>query len=531
MKTLRFSLTFAILASLSLLLILTWLLLSLISFKTAENDLITQKSEAARLLLSSYIHLLSPGFQDGRTPPGADRFANRLATEKGFRGIVVIDRAGREIYRIAASGAVDARLRDVMRTGGEYTAYSENGLVISQYAPIRSGDTIAGAVRISFSLVSEYGRLARSRQMFMVYFILDFLLLLGLGASVLSRLIVRPIRRLLAATDRIGSGDLDCRVPVHGSRELAELAESFNSMADTLRRKRDEAQGNIRALERINSELAAAREEAIRSEKMASVGLLAAGTAHEIGTPLAAILGYAGILKDELAADEEKSDYLGRIEQEANRIDRIIRGLLDYARPSSSVREIVDVAELLGDCMEMLERQGVFRTVATSLAVGDGLPCLATDRHELQQVFINLFINARDAMPEGGTLSVRVSADTTAPLAEMRNVSAKPIRGRRRDDFRGAFSATINPDESVEHVRIEVSDSGTGIAPENLERIFDPFFTTKEPGKGTGLGLAVTARIVDSMGGRITVESALSVGTTFTLWLPSEKRSRSDSAD
>lgn len=528
MKTFRFGLTFAILTSLSLLLILTWLLLSLISFKTAENDLLSQKSDAARLLLSSYVHLLTPGFQDGRTPPGADRFADRLATEKGFRGIIVVDRNGREVYRNAKNSTVDSRLRDVLRTGAECAAYSENGLVISRYAPIRNGESIDGAVSMSFSLVPEYGRLARSRQMFMVYFILDFLLLLGLGASVLTRLIVSPIRRLLAATVRIEKGDLDCRVPVHGTLELAELAESFNCMARTLRQKRDEAEGNIRALERINSELESAREESVRSEKMASVGLLAAGTAHEIGTPLAAILGYAGILKEELASDPEKSDYLGRIEEEATRIDRIIRGLLDYARPTSSEREAVDAAELLRHCMEMMEGQGVFKNVVTSLVFGDGVPLLNADRHQLQQVFINLFINARDAMPGGGALSVRVSAENASPSAEMRKISTKAIRGRRRDDFRGAFSAAINPRESVEYVRIEVGDSGAGIAPENLERIFDPFFTTKEPGKGTGLGLAVTARIVDSMGGRITVESALSVGTKFTLWLPAVKRNRSE---
>lgn len=530
MKTFRFSLTFTILASLSLLLILTWLLLSLISFRTAEHDLLTQKSESGRLLLSSYIHLLTPGFQAGRTPTGADRFAERLATEKGFRGIMVVDRYGREVYRLAEHHGVDARLRDVLNTGMEYAAFSENGLVISRYAPIKDISGVSGAVRLSLSLVPEYGRLARSRQLFMVYFILDFLLLLGIGACVLSRLIVRPIRSLLAATGRIEKNDLDCRVPVHGAQELAELAESFNRMAGTLRQKRDEAERNIRALERINNELESAREETIRSEKMASVGLLAAGTAHEIGTPLAAILGYAGILKEELALDAEKTDYLRRIEEEASRIDRIIRGLLDYSRPSSAERENVDAAHLLQHCMEIMDEQGVFKNIITSLVIGDALPCLHSDRHELQQVFINLFINARDAMPGGGTLSVCVSRDrTAAPSADEGILSAKTIRGRRRDDFRGAFSASINPRESTEYIKIEVSDSGSGIAPENLERIFDPFFTTKEPGKGTGLGLAVTARIVDSMGGRITVESALSVGTKFSVWLPAAKRNESES--
>jgi two-component system NtrC family sensor kinase len=519
MKKFRFSLTFAILASLSCLLIFTWLLLSLISFKTAEKDLLAQKSEEGRLLLSAFLYLLPPNLEPGVTPVVAHRFATRLDAEKFFRGILILDRNGKEIYRFADAAKADARLHQVLKTGTETASISGNGLILSRYAPIRTGDVVQGAARLSISLAPEYARLSRTRTIFLSYFLLDFLLLLVFGSYLLSRCIVLPIRQLLAVTGKIADGDLSSKVPVPGNREIAELAEAFNGMLAALRKKKDEVDEHIRSLERINNELQVARQETIRTEKMASVGLLAAGTAHEIGTPLAAIMGFAGILRDEMHDDPEKADYLDRIEAEAGRIDRIIRGLLDYARPSRRDWEEVDVLEVLQSTIDMLDGQGVLKSITVSLSAGEPAPLLVADRQELQQVFTNLIINARDAIPDDGILSIRVSVDEeNKPDAALPR--EKAVRGRRRDDFRGAFFSPLNSCGQKKYLRVDVRDTGSGIAREHLDRIFDPFFTTKEPGKGTGLGLAVTARIVDSLGGRITVESLPGEGTTFTVWLP-----------
>ncbi|MRR53538.1 MAG: HAMP domain-containing sensor histidine kinase [Deltaproteobacteria bacterium] len=518
MRKFRFSLTFAILASLSCLLIFTWLLLSLISFKTSEKDLLAQKNEEGRLLLSAFLHLLPENHSTG-VGPAAHRFAMRLAAERFFRGIIVLDRNGRELYRVADSRKADARLRQTLDTGAETASLSENGLLLSRYSAIRTGDQIVGVARLTLSLAPEYERLSRTRTIFLSYFLLDFLLLLVFGSYLLSRCIVLPIRQLLAVTGKIADGDLSSKVPVPGNKEIAELAESFNGMLVALRKKKDEVDEHIQSLERINNELQIARQETIRSEKMASVGLLAAGTAHEIGTPLAAIIGYAGILRDEVRDDPEKSDYLARIEAEAGRIDRIIHGLLDYARPSRRDWEEVDMREVLQSTIDMLDGQGIFKNTTVSLSAEATVPLVKADRQELLQVFTNLFINARDAMQESGTLTICVTVDgENHPDAVSRQ--EKVVRGRRKDDFRGAFFSSLHPRDKQHYLRVDVSDTGVGIEPENLEKIFDPFFTTKEPGKGTGLGLAVTARIVDSLGGRITVESSLKSGTTFSVWLP-----------
>jgi signal transduction histidine kinase len=515
----RFSLTFALLSSLATLLLLTWILLSIISFKTAQNDLLSQKNEEARILLSTFIGIIPPPYTLADLSGSPAAFINRLASEGDFAGLFVVDRHGKTVYARNDSRGLDQGLQETIKTGKESFSFSRDGNIIFRYAPLRDGSGTAGAVRLALSLAGEHERLNRSRQIFLAYFVLDFVLLLTIGSYLLSRIVISPIRKLLAATEQIAAGDYSHTVQVPGGAEIAELALSFNTMQSALRSKQEEAEAHMKSLEKANMELQAAREETIRSEKMASIGLLAAGTAHEIGTPLSAIIGYTGILLDELKDDEMKADYLKRIEHESARIDRIVRDLLNYARPSNAEFEQVDVSLILHETLEMLERQGIFKKVRTSIEVERELPTLYVDRHQLMQVLINLLINARDAMPGGGEIAVR--AYTGELRINSQPGSAPMTMGRRKEDFRGAFRASFLSGRSFTNcVKIEVRDSGTGIDEENMGRIFDPFFSTKEPGKGTGLGLSISARIIDSFGGRMTVDSARGQGSRFIVWLP-----------
>ncbi len=522
MRPFRFSLTFSILASLACLLGLTWILLSLISFKTAEQDLLALKNEEVRVLLTSLVGILpeKPATMDDKGPSGG--FIARLARERDFSGLHVVDSQGRTVYALSDGMGVDARLRETLNTGKESSQFSGNGLVVSRYAPLRSDTGVTGAVRLSLSLVGEHERLKRSRHIFFAYFVLDFMLLFGFGSYLLSRIVVVPVKKLLTATERITAGDYSHAVNVPGSAEFAELAESFSLMQDALRSKREEAETYVQSLERANSALQAAREETVRSEKMASVGLLAAGMAHEIGTPLAAIIGYTGIVRDELRDNPAIEDYLRRIDEEAGRIDRIVRGLLDYARPTAGNCEDVDLGDLVKGTLELFSDQGAFRNIETSLQMEPDLPAVHTDRHQLQQVLINLFLNARDAMPHGGRITVAARRGMFMAGQENAQHAGATVRmGRRREDFNRAFSAPFSADGGgIPCVRLETRDTGEGIAPEHLAKVFDPFFTTKEPGKGTGLGLAICARIIDTFRGRITVASTPGEGTVITLWLP-----------
>ncbi|BDV43692.1 two-component sensor histidine kinase [Geotalea uraniireducens] len=522
MKQFRFSLSFLILSSLSFLLILTWILLSLISFKTAEKDLLQQKNERARILLGSFVALMPPSL-DKIGESAAGILAQRLAREDEFIGLTVIDRDRLTRYALGQQGAVDRRLLETLQTGAEFSWLPAGGEVLCRSAPVLVNGQVAGAVRLMLSLKGERRLMAQSRHLLLAYFALDFLLLLAVGSFLLSRFIVVPIRRLLGATERISSGDFSSHATVPGGREVANLAESFNRMVDTLRTKQEEVQRYVHSLEQANRQLHEAREEAIHSEKMASIGLLAAGTAHEIGTPLAAIMGYAGLLGDELAADAEKADYVRRIEQDAERIDRIVSDLLNYARPADGVVEECDVNTLVAATVEMLDRQGAFKGIKLALAIDPELPPLQADPHQLQQVLINLLINARDAMPGGGRLDIRTADGTFAlqPALLPAGEVSPAVRGRRTGDFGGAFRHSFAGNgEAAPCVWVEIADTGSGIDAAHLGKIFDPFFTTKEPGKGTGLGLAISARIIDSFGGRITVDSVVGRGTRFIVLLP-----------
>lgn len=479
----RIGLTASILASLASLLLLTWLLLSIISFKTAEKDLLAAKSAHAATLLKAVLSTVPPSSDPGLL----DRAVAAIAADRDFAGIMVVNSRLEPVYRFSDDRAVDAALHNTFSRPVTRSQITPQGMQLLTYAPVVDGSVVTGAARLTLSLAGEYERLARSRALFLGYFILDFILLLGLGAFILRRIVVSPLERLLKATERIMAGDYSHPVYLPGSREIAGLAESFNQMQQGLKERREEVDSHLRSLEDANRALKEARMETVRSEKMASVGLLAAGMAHEIGTPLAGIIGYSGILAEELAADPEKSDYLRRITTDAGRIDRLVKDLLNYARPVNPEIEQIEVGEFLEDLFEMLERQGLFKRIDARLTIGDDLPTLYLDRHQLMQVLMNLVMNARDAMPDGGSISVSALAD------------------------------------EGESVCIAVTDSGTGILPEHLDKVFEPFFTTKEPGRGTGLGLAISARLVESFGGRIEVAGSSGRGTTFTLKLPGVK--------
>ena len=398
----RFSLTFAILASLASLLLLTWLLLSIISFKTAEKDLLAAKKAHAAVLLKVIIAAL---------PESADSFSNEnlasaLAAESDFTGLLLINERAEPIYRIADQVDVDPLLLETLKSSTSRSQLAAQGMQLLSYAPVIKNGQLKGAARLSLSLTGEYARLARSRTLFLGYFILDFILLLGLGAFMLRRIIVSPLERLLKATERIIAGDYNHPVHLPASQEIAGLADSFNSMQQGLKEKRDEVELHLRSLKEANLALQEARLETVRSEKMASVGLLAAGMAHEVGTPLAGIIGYTGILAEELADDPEKSDYLRRIAADAGRIDRLVRELLNYARPMKPEMERVCVREFLEDLLAMLARQGGLKQIETHLNVAEELPNLYLDRHQLLQVMMNLVLNARDALPDGGKIEI-----------------------------------------------------------------------------------------------------------------------------
>jgi len=361
-----------------------------------------------------------------------------------------------------------------------------------------------------------------------VVIVVDLFLVYMLAERRLSRYVLEPVDHMVEGAERIAAGEHNYRLEASATKELERLAAAVNAMAATLIRNQEELARNVASLDATNRELSEARMRLVRSEKLASIGRLAAGVAHEVGNPLGAIIGYAALGERELGDDHE---WLSGIDYEARRIDRIVRGLLDFARPRAASRHPVDVAEVIRRTVQMMTLQGRFKDIHLELSLDDDLPAVQADGHQLEQVLVNLLINAADAIGDaGGEGTIRVSA---APISVERSPEA--LSRRRDTDPSGVDYSHLRRLETARDpgpqrqlargdaaVAIVVSDDGPGVPVEIRGRLFEPFFTTKDPGKGTGLGLAVSARLIEGMGGMIEVESDDSGGASFRVLLPTD---------
>jgi two-component system NtrC family sensor kinase len=348
-------------------------------------------------------------------------------------------------------------------------ALDGSGTELLAYAPVSVRTDVLGAVRVAVSAPAPTTVvLRRSGWVLLTLAAGNALLVLGLGYLVLTQLVVRPLQIVERATARVTAGDWEQAITPSGPREVVALASAFNQMT---------------------ASLASQREQLIRTEKLASVGQLAAGVAHEIGNPLAAILGFVDILRTDGAggapplAAADRRDMLDRVKAETQRIHRTIQDLLEYSRPSREEAQPTDPLKILTASQGLLEPQKRFRNVRVVVPAGTAWPRVLVSPGRLQQVFVNLLLNAADAMDGEGTVTVSCE------------------RGGQR-------------------VHLTFADSGPGVPAELRRKIFDPFFTTKPPGQGTGLGLAISRSIIESYGGALDVELAARAGAAFVIALP-----------
>lgn len=325
------------------------------------------------------------------------------------------------------------------------------------------------------------------------------------------RIITRPIESLVEVTGKISKGDLSKTVEVHWQDEIGLLAESFNRMIASLKKSQEEIEEYNRTLEEKIIERTAELEEAqaqlIQTEKMAAIGQLAAGVAHELNNPLGGILGYSQFALEKIQTkklseftpkDQESfSRYLKDIETQSRRCKAIVQNLLKFSRTSQTVEfQETDINQVLEETLTFIDHQLMMNQITLRKYYDRNLPKAQGNPGQLQQVFTNIIINAMHASKPGS--EILLSTRFLPPLGE----------------FSGA-------------VEIAVTDHGHGISEENLKKIFEPFFTTKEIGKGTGLGLSVSYGIVKEHGGEIKVKSRTGEGTTFTIIIPLEKRGAS----
>lgn len=333
---------------------------------------------------------------------------------------------------------------------------------------------------------TEAGDSAR-RTLFLFYLGLTAATVLLLTYVLLTYFIVRPIDRLRLATERLAFGRLQTQVPVQGAAEVARLAATFNDMAAQLRADRASLQERLEQLERTTSELTVTQDQLIRSARLAAVGRLSAGVAHEIGNPLAAIRGLLDLLQTGGLDPDEEREFIQRIQRETERIHHTIRDLLDFSRSDpraeTRVEASADLREVVSDTVKLIDRQTRFQDIEVALRVDEALPRVRGDHERLRQLLLNLLFNAADAL--GGKGTIEVGATNGAGV-----------------------------------VHLVVEDDGPGIDAAILDQVFDPFVTTKAAGQGTGLGLAVCYTIVERLGGTIEATNRAGGGAAFTVTLP-----------
>jgi signal transduction histidine kinase len=394
-------------------------------------------------------------------------------------------------------------------------------------ALIFAGAFVVAAAGVVF-LVPRLDSLRTTIVYLAVLLVVNVAIFAAFGRYLIQRRLLGTLDELVEGAESIAAGDYARRLPTGETAEIGRVADALNRMAERLITHQSQLAANVRSLEETNRLLTEARDELVHAEKAASVGRLGAGIAHEVGNPLSAIMGYLGLLQRSAGAEEQ--ELLASAEREARRIDRIVRGLLDYARPREARAYQLDVNDVVDRGLELLTTQGRFQLVRLERTLGAGLPQVEADPYQLEQVLVNLLLNATDALEQAAVAEPVVFVTTT-------RVRVEPTRrqpSRRRDDppdvdysHRRRFHQAARlprelpvPAGGGEVVEIVVRDNGPGIPAAVVDQIFEPFVTTKEPGKGTGLGLAVAARLIDAMGGTIRLESVEGKGTEFTIVLP-----------
>lgn len=374
---------------------------------------------------------------------------------------------------------------------------------ITFFSPIVFKGKHIGGIMTVFPLAKMNNLLLRVKLLVLIFLLFDSALLLIFGNFLLSRIVVKPLKKILKAAERVAGGDLSHRIDYQSRNEIGQLSVTFNTMAGTL-------EEHVGYLERVNRDLKNAQQELINSEKLASVGRLAAGVAHEVGNPLGAILGYTGMLIRGVKDEETQSDFLKRIEKEIKKIDDIIKELLDYSRPTQLDIKKVAVNTVIKETISFLSHQKNFVKIDLTMKLDETIPLVMADGNQLQQVLMNIILNSVDAIKEDGRLDI---------ISSLFTPKGGTLHHRRRNDEERQDIVR----QVEKQVQITLKDNGSGIKNEDLNHIFDPFFTTKDPGKGTGLGLSISQRIIETFNGRLEVKSEWGKGTTFIISLPVAK--------
>ena len=362
--------------------------------------------------------------------------------------------------------------------GGEFMAVVKPIYTEQRCAPCHGlGRRVLGVLNLDISLDQMEEQLLESSQLFGFTMLIMVLLLTGGVSLIFHRFVRQPLRTMSARMAQVEEGDLTVRLQPQSEDEVSSLVVSFNSMVDRLREANNEIQQyHYQQMERV--------------DRLASVGEMSAGIAHEIKNPLAAISGAISVLHEDFDQDDPRREVVNKVLEQIARLDKAATDLLFFGRPGKPSFEFVDTNDLLNKTMFFVSQHPEAKNIHQNKEFTRNLPPVWVDAKQLQQVFFNIIINAIQAMQDGGTLLLQTD---------------------------------LIEDQEQPSVRVMIGDSGPGIKPEILEKIFTPFFTTKT--QGTGLGLAICRQLIEQQGGTLDIKSRVGEGTRVLIHLPIESGS------
>ena len=433
-----------------------------------------------------------------------------LRKDTRFFGVLMIDANSNEIYsaddtypffdelKTLTLQAIQSGKKNERFLGTTWGVFWEQSRRFIISIPLfRNGRIVAGA-GVAVSLENVYKSLRQTQFLLFSYIFINTIVLTLIGFYRLTKVTVKPLQKLVERADEYREDDEIFFRYEKTDNEFDKLSRSLNSMLKHIAEDKEKLKHTVVSLEKANLDLMQAQKEIVQAEKLASVGRLSSGIAHEIGNPIGIISGYIELLKQDDIADGDKKEFILRTEKEINRINTIIKQLLDFSRPSRDSLTPVSVHKIIEDTMNVFKYQPAMTDIDVVLDLGAKTDIVLADADQLRQVFLNVMINAADAIVSSER---RLTGNITI-TSEIENKPQKDLSG------------------DIDILRINTIDNGVGIDKENLAHLFDPFYTTKEPGKGTGLGLSVCFMIVEGIGGEIQVSSHPGEGTTISILLP-----------